>query len=366
MGRFASQWRSWRASITAHKAQLSLSFRVTIAALLGFGLSRLLHVPLPLWTVLTSVILTQASFGRSLKATLDYFAGTLAGAVYAGGVAALFPTTNDLHLAGVLALSVAPLAALGAFNRSFTVATFTGVLVLLLPGASHMSAVQTAFDRVLEVGVGGAAALAVSLLVLPTRAHSLTVEAAVRMLNLAAESLTVWAASCEGTTDPAEVRRIQDRMGQAAIQLDAAFAEARHERIGFLATGPDCELLSRTILRLRHDLIMLGRAGAVLPAAQLRARLGPTLARVAQTAADYLCRSAKALTHASGPPSGLAVKSALDDFAEAFASARSEGLARDLSAEAVERLYTLGFAFEQMGRNLGDLERCVKDVAHSQ
>jgi len=45
---------------------------VTIAALLSLVLSHLLNVPLPLWTVLTAVILTQVSFGKSLKVTMDY------------------------------------------------------------------------------------------------------------------------------------------------------------------------------------------------------------------------------------------------------------------------------------------------------
>src|SRR5256885_14274788 len=69
MSRIAADWEPLRTQVLEHRAQLALSLRVTIAALLSFTLSHLLHVPLPLWTVLTAVILTQASFGRSLKAT---------------------------------------------------------------------------------------------------------------------------------------------------------------------------------------------------------------------------------------------------------------------------------------------------------
>src|SRR5271170_3582479 len=103
MGRVATELRSLRARVLEHGAQLGLSLRVTVAALSSFALSRLLYVPLPMWTVLTAVILTQVTFGRSVKATIDYLAGTLGGAVYAGAVAALVPHTNDFSLAGVLA-----------------------------------------------------------------------------------------------------------------------------------------------------------------------------------------------------------------------------------------------------------------------
>jgi hypothetical protein len=42
--------------------------------------------------VLTAVILTQVTFGRSIKATLDYLAGTVGGTIYAGGVSLLIST----------------------------------------------------------------------------------------------------------------------------------------------------------------------------------------------------------------------------------------------------------------------------------
>ena len=114
----------------------------------------MLNVPLPLWTVLTAVILTQVSLGRSLKATIDYLVGTLGGAVYAGAVAVLVPHTNEIALAGVLAITVAPLALLAAIYPSFSVATFTGVLVILAPGITDVGPIKSAFDRVFEVAVG--------------------------------------------------------------------------------------------------------------------------------------------------------------------------------------------------------------------
>ena len=171
MSSLATQWTSFRSQFPEHRAQLGLSLRVTIAALSGFAFSHLLKVPLPLWTVVTAVVLTQATFGRSMKATVDYLVGTLGGAVYAGVVAVLVPHSNDVSLAGVLALAVAPLAFLGAVYPSFSVAPLTGVLVLLVPRFIHVGPIESAVDRVLEVAVGGIIALAVSLLVLPVRAH---------------------------------------------------------------------------------------------------------------------------------------------------------------------------------------------------
>jgi uncharacterized membrane protein YccC len=172
--------------ILERRAHLALSLRVTIAALLAFAVSNLLSLKLPLWTVLTAIILTQANFGRSVKATLDYLAGTVGGAIYAGAVSVLVPHNSELSLAAVLALAVAPLALLGAINPSFGSAPFTGALVLLVPGLAHVGPIESAVDRVLEVAIGGSTALAVSLLVAPARAHSHAIEAAARALDLMA------------------------------------------------------------------------------------------------------------------------------------------------------------------------------------
>ena len=96
--------------------QLALSIRVTIAALVALALAQFLQLPLPLWAVLTAVIVTQMSVGRSLKATFDYLAGTLGGAIYGGAIGVFIPHASELGLLAVLALAVAPLAFIAAIN----------------------------------------------------------------------------------------------------------------------------------------------------------------------------------------------------------------------------------------------------------
>ena len=140
-------------------------------------------------------------------------------------------SSNMLLLAGVLAIAVAPLALLAAINPSFSAATFTGVLVLLVPGIVHVGPIESAFFRVLEVAVGGVTAVAVSFLVLPARAHSLAIEAAAQMLDLAAQSLSELFAGFVQARDATAIGRIQDGIGQAFARLEAIAAEARHERM---------------------------------------------------------------------------------------------------------------------------------------
>ena len=88
--------------------------------------------------MLTSLIVTQMSVGRSLKATRDYMFGTVGGAVYGGAIAVLIPHSGELGLLGLLVLAVAPLALIAAINPSLNAATVTAVIVLLVPIMSHV------------------------------------------------------------------------------------------------------------------------------------------------------------------------------------------------------------------------------------
>jgi Fusaric acid resistance protein-like len=89
--------------------ELRLCSRVTFAALATYALAAALHIPQVLWAVLTAIIVTQLSVGRTLKATVDYFVGTLGGAVFSSLVATLIPHQNELCEQNHLRYSAQPL-----------------------------------------------------------------------------------------------------------------------------------------------------------------------------------------------------------------------------------------------------------------
>src|SRR5262245_10391783 len=120
---------------------------------------------------------------------------------------------------------------------------------------------------------------------------------------------------------------------------------------------------SRTMVRLRHDVVMIGRAAlSPLPDAFLP-RLRPHLTRISEACADYLRASGAALSARQAPPPLEAVESALDGYAAEFAALRREGLTRELPDDAVERIFAFGFALDQLCLHLRDLARCVAELA---
>jgi hypothetical protein len=347
--------------LRSRKPQLALAVRVTVAAIVAFAIATALKLMLPLWAVLTSLIVTQMSVGRSLKATRDYMFGTIGGALYGGAIAVLIPHSGEGGLLALLVLAVAPLAFIAALNPSLNAATVTAVIVLLVPAMNHGNPLGSAIDRVMEVAVGAFTGLLVSFLVLPSRAVSQIRVNAATLLELLAAAFAELLAGLTRGLDNDALHRIQDGIGVALTGLNATGAEAERERAAHLSSGPDTGPLLRTILRLRHDVVMIGRASVVPLPPDLQVRLAQPLAEISAAIVGYMRSVAASLRTGTGSVDIRPVDVALQAYATEVASFRREGLTRGLPGDALERFFALGFSLEQMRQNLNDLNRCHAD-----
>src|ERR1700732_3995768 len=306
--------------LRSRRAQLALAFRVTVAAAGAYAIATAIHLRLPLWAVLTSLMVTRMSVGRSLKATRDYMCGTVGGAVYGGAIAVLLPHSGELGLLALLVLAVAPLAFIAAINPSLNAATVTAVIVLLVPTISHVNPLGSAIDRVMEVTVGAFTGLLVSFFVLPSRAHSQIRISAAQTLDLIAAAFCELLAGLTRGLDNDALHRIQDGIGKALVELNALGAEAERERAAHLSRGRDTGPLLRTTLRLRHDLVMIGRACMVTLPADLQARLAVPLTNVGNAIVTYLRSIAAVLRTGAGSPSTSPLDAALRAYAAEVAA----------------------------------------------
>ena len=357
-------WKKAWAKLSAHRAKLRFCLRTTVAGLLAFAIAQLTSIPLNgLWVVLTAVVVSQMSVGGSLRATLEYIIGTVGGAVYAGIIGLLLPHATPIALGGILALTIAPLALAAAFNPSFRVAPFSAVLVLLISGQLGEGPVESAIYRTFEVALGGAIAVVVSLLVFPERAHGLGVDAAARILGQLADALPKLLAGFTENLDNDEIRRIQDGIGGAVADFHALAGEAKRERLVSVVTEPDPAVLSRILLRLRHDLVMVGRAANRPLPDVIAQRLRPLLTRLAADASDFLRKSGTALVQHRSPPTLVVVEAALETYTSEIVLLRKEGATHPLSNDEAERLFALGFVLEQIHQDFADLRRSLEEYA---
>ncbi|WP_230532150.1 FUSC family protein [Microvirga roseola] len=350
--------------IGGRQAEMKLALRVTIAGAVAFAITRALDLPQGYWAAITAVIVMQASIGGSLKAALDRFAGTLAGAIYGGAVAAMIPhsTAMDLGLAVVAALF--PLALLAAVNPSFRVAPVTSLIMLLPPLGQDIGPLAAALGRVAEITLGNVVGVAVALFVLPARAHSLMTEAAAKVVSLNAELVTIFMDELTaGPKGRSALQRLHPQIRSALKKAENAADEAARERRSHLTDEADPEPLIRTLYRVRHDLVMIGRAAANPLPAPLRDRLTPSLTVLREETYRLLADLAKSLKDRIPPPSPDAFRTALQTFVSCTEVLRSEPSVRSLSSEAFGQIFALRFAFEQFRKDLEDLLARGQDLA---
>ncbi len=357
-------WRFLRKGLGERKAQWRYCLRLTVAGVAAFALAQFANFPLHgLWAVLTAVVVTQISVGGSLRATAEYVIGTLGGAIYATAVALIVPHETNVQLAIALAISIAPLALLASLDVRFRVAPFTAVLVLFVSNWFHQDPLESGALRIVEVLIGGLTAIVVAIVILPERAHARAIEAAAGILERFADLLPMLFKGFTQQIDVEAMYAKQDELGAAVFHFQEVASEVKEERLTAFVDELDDAALGRTLLRLRHDLVILGRAATEPLPPDFAKRLCVPLDQIAHHVVVHFRDCADALRRRVAVSSPQAIAAAYDAYAQEFAALRAEGLARSLSVPDLERVFALGFALEQLNNDLSDLRRCLRESA---
>lgn len=221
-----------RLSEMVRRLGLRHALRTAAAAVATEVVVTALALPQGYWAVITAVIVMQANLGGSIWASWTRLAGTAVGATI-GALAAHFLGQTTLSVGLAVFVTLAICTAIRRLRESTRVGGITTVIVILA-GHPGVSAATLGFDRFLEISVGIVTALAVSILVLPSRASkALDYGLATIFEDLAA----FFALVVEG-------RLHEDYVARKAFSLK--------DRI--LRTLARCR-------QLRHDAVMEGRGG---------------------------------------------------------------------------------------------------------
>ncbi|WP_414474197.1 FUSC family protein [Microvirga sp. M2] len=337
---------------------------MTIAGTLAFAITKAFNLPQGYWAAITAVVITQASVGGSLKAAIERFMGTLAGAVYGGLVAAVVPHGSSTGMGLAMIVGLFPLALLAAVKPSFRVAPVTGLIMLLPPSGQAIGPLAAAIDRVAEITLGNIVGVVVSLFVLPARAHTLMTDAAAKVVSLNADliDLHIGELTAEPTGRPA-LQTIHPQIRAALKKAEAAADEAARERRSHLTDAADPEPLIRTLYRVRHDFVMIGRASTNPLPEQLLQTLGPSLKALRDETRALLLGIAKSLRTRTTPPDASRFETALHAFVSETEALRSQALSQDLPYGSFGQVFALGFAFEQFRKNVEDLLARTQELA---
>jgi uncharacterized membrane protein YccC len=159
---FASSLRGTASKFSFTPENRHHGLQLAAAVLLSYGVAWLLNLPEQLWAVMSTLIVMRPQTGATLEAGGDRLLGTLAGILCAlAGVALHHWGIGGL---GVTLAVVALLAYASAMTSGLRSAPVAALIVLSGGAIPGHSAWQVAGLRLVQIGIGVAVALAISLL----------------------------------------------------------------------------------------------------------------------------------------------------------------------------------------------------------
>ena len=348
IGRFRGLAEFW----SRRGLEIRHGLRIAAGGLASYAAGHALGLPQAYWAVFTAVLVVQGSVGGSWKASTDRFIGTIFGAAYGAAVATLVPHENAFTLGVALAISLVPLAVLSAFYPAFRVAPITAIILLLGSTGTTEGPIRAALLRTLEVALGGAFGMAVSLLLFPARAHMLLGRAADKVLQRLSELFPELIAAISQPARIDDILAKHDRVRAALTDLENIVTEAARERRNHLSEDVDPEPIARTLRRLRHDLVLIGRivAEPVIPVPN--AAVQDCLRQFGVAGGTYLAELGHAFAARQPPPPQTNLDLAIDQL-----------LAVLEKMESGERIVALRFCLQQLRRNLFDLHQRAGEFA---
>jgi len=235
--------------------------QLAIAVVVAYVVSAAVGLPESLWAVMSALIVMRPTAGSTLGAGWERMRGTLAGTLF--GLSGVW-----LHHLGVprspatLAI-VALLALSSAWFPAMRSAPITALIVLSSGGIAGHSALRVAFLRVMEIAIGVATGLAISLIGLGARAHASFDAACADMLRRIAAEVRRGLEPEMAAPQEKEAAAAALRLALRELSVLAASAdrEARLlSRPGRPRTGGgDCARTARLVARIAQDAGLFAR-----------------------------------------------------------------------------------------------------------
>ena len=236
-------------------AEARAALQMAAGAGAALYLATALGLPHPYWSVISAIVVIQASVGGGvLTVARDRAIGTATGAVVGAAVAFTRPE-GMAGLAGAIALATAILAFFGAGRPWLKVAPVTAAIVIA-GGAGPDGPASLALDRVLEILVGSGVGVVSILLLFPRHARQ-TFRLQAR--DAAGEAAALLGLVLEG--EPANAAEISRRHTDLKRRLDTLGQAAKNviDLPGPQRETADRAALVRAFWRVRSDIVILGR-----------------------------------------------------------------------------------------------------------
>lgn len=244
-----------RALSPRRAAEIRAALQMAVGAMAALYLATALKLPHPYWSVISAIVVIQASLGGDvLTVARDRAIGTLSGAFVGAAVAFVRPPGMEWMALGIAAATAA-LAFLGAGRPWLKIAPVTAAIVIA-GGTGAEDPAQLAMDRLFEILVGSAVGVVAILALFPRHARDAFQFQAREAAGEAAVLLRLVANGEAG--DAAEISRRHADLKKRLDKLGDA-AKAVVDLPGVQRETADRAALARAFWRVRSDIVILGR-----------------------------------------------------------------------------------------------------------
>ncbi len=346
---------TWLGDWHENKPRLRQAVKTTIAACLAYLIADFLEMPQAFWAAVVAIFVTQANIGASLGQALDWFMGSLIGAIVGGAVAVVIGDSFPLRLAG-LAATVLVMGYFAAARPQMRIACVNASIIIL---GTHVLGPpwEAAGFRVLEVIIGTVVAILTMLLVFPARAGPALAAHIARTLPLYFQLTSdLLSMALAGRYDAKAVATASAKIREAITINAALSAQAQAEVAGFLADSPNSEALLTALRRLWHTELILARAVSEPLPASVAPLLREGLEELRDAVMELRVEVSEVAPQTKSATSDIAaVGAAIAKLNGAVTSIRDSDALRQMPMHDALRLMTLDFALEQLRQNLKDV-----------
>jgi uncharacterized membrane protein YccC len=249
----------WRAADWRHGLRLAIAVVVSFVVSTAFGL------PESFWAVMSALIVVRPTAGSTLGAGWDRVRGTLSGTVIGLGGVWLHQVGIGSHTSTLAIIAI--VAFLSAVVPAMRSAPISALIILDSGGIAGHSALDVAGLRAIEIAIGVATGVAISLVAFATHARERFADASAAWLRKAARQA---AADLTGASDEVDrdARREQTRkeLREIAELAVGADREARWlKSIGRHPATIDRVACARVMVRLASDIGAVVRVAGCAP-----------------------------------------------------------------------------------------------------
>lgn len=245
------------ARVLSHRraAEVRAAIQMAAGAMAALYLATLLNLPHPYWSVISAIVVIQASVGGGvLTVARDRAIGTVTGALVGAVVAFVRPPGFESMAVGI-AVATAALAFFGAGRPWLKVAPVTATIVIA-GGSGDAGPAALAMDRVMEILIGSGVGVIAILALFPRHARQAF---RLQAREAAGEAAILLALVTRG--DPADGPDISRRHNDLKRRLDKLGDAAKNviDLPGPQRETADRAALVRAFWRVRSDIVILGR-----------------------------------------------------------------------------------------------------------